>query len=58
MHEERTPQGARTGDETVDQVIAQLDGLAQRPLDEHVTVLEDVHRALEEHLAGDGRQDA
>ena len=40
-----------TGDATVDAALAPLGDLAARPLAEHPGVLEDVRRALDEHLA-------
>lgn len=43
------PDGA-TGDAVVDHALIVLDDLGARPVDEHVEVLEDLHRVLEEHL--------
>lgn len=43
-----------TGDEVVDATLAELDGLAARPLREHVTVIDAVHAALADRLAETG----
>lgn len=43
---------SRTGDADVDHVVARLEGLSERPVTEHVQVVEQVHRELEAHLAG------
>jgi hypothetical protein len=39
-----------TGDEDLDQVLAELDGLEEEPLDRHIEVGEAVHRALQGRL--------
>ncbi|PFG35823.1 hypothetical protein ATL41_0520 [Flavimobilis soli] len=44
--------GSRTGDAEVDRMLERLDGLDERPVVEHVQVVEQVHRDLEAHLAG------
>jgi hypothetical protein len=44
---ESTPPGVTE----VDGAVALLDGLENRPLDEHVPVLDEVHRRLQEVLA-------
>ena len=36
----------RTGDEAVDAVLDSLDGLDERPVDEHVAVFESAHERL------------
>ncbi len=43
--------GAGTGDDAVDQALSVLDGLAERPVREHVGVFEAVHAALADRLA-------
>ena len=43
---------SRTGDADVDRALEPLAGLAQRPLVEHVAVVDEVHRDLERHLSG------
>ena len=41
----------RTGDDAVDAVVAQLDGLGDDvPLERHVLVLDEVHDALQRRL--------
>ncbi len=47
--------GARTGDEAVDAVVASLAGLDELPVDEHVAVFEQAHDALRRTLAGAGQ---
>ena len=42
---------ARTGNEQVDAALASLDGLEERPVDEHVAVLEQAHAALRDALS-------
>ena len=42
---------AVAGEQALDRVVADLDGLAERPLAEHVTVFEQVHAALSRTLA-------
>jgi len=42
---------ALTGDDAVDEALRELDGLAERPVREHVAVLEAVHGALSDRLA-------
>ncbi len=39
------------GDAAVDEALRALDGLAQRPLAEHVRVFDAVHGALQDRLA-------
>jgi len=46
----RTPRGP-TPEEAIDAAVAALDGLADRPLAEHVAVFEQVHAALGAALA-------
>lgn len=44
--------GAEVGPaQAVDRALAELDGLAARPLAEHVTVFERIHQALGDALA-------
>ncbi|MEV7432061.1 MULTISPECIES: hypothetical protein [unclassified Nocardioides] len=43
----------RTGVERVDQVIAAVEGLEERPLEEHVGVFETVHDELRRALDAD-----
>ena len=40
------PEPVRTGDEAVDGVLDSLDGLDERPVDEHVAVFENAHERL------------
>jgi hypothetical protein len=40
-----------TGNEQVDTALASLDGLEERPVDEHVAVLEQAHAALRDALS-------
>jgi hypothetical protein len=47
-----TPQS--TGDDRVDQAVAELEALAGLPLDEHPAALEAVHDQLKEILGGLG----
>ena len=42
---------ARTGDDAVDAALAQLEGLDDRPVRDHVAVFEAVHGALADRLA-------
>lgn len=44
------PTPPATGDRLVDEVLASLDGLADRPLAEHVAVLETAHERLRNAL--------
>lgn len=44
-----------TGDLAVDESLELLDGLAQRPLSEHVAAFEAVHGALQDRLAAGQR---
>lgn len=44
-----------TGDDAVDEALRELEGLHDRPVREHVGVLESVHGALSDRLA-EGRQ--
>lgn len=46
----------RTGVEEVDDVLASVEGLDARPVDEHVAVFEHAHEQLRRSL--DGRPDA
>lgn len=43
---------SRTGDAAVDRILGRLEGLSERPVTDHVQVVEQVHRELEAHLAG------
>jgi hypothetical protein len=43
-----------TGHPVVDDVLASLDGLEERPVDEHVAVFETLHDRLREALASAG----
>jgi len=45
-----------TGNPAVDEVLASLEGLAERPVDEHVAVFERAHEQLRSAL--DGPRDA
>ncbi len=45
-----------TGNPTVDAVLASLDGLEDRPVDEHVAVFEAAHEALRGALSDASRQ--
>ncbi len=47
--------GSTTGNDTVDAVLASLEGLEDRPVDEHVAVFEAAHDALRGALADAGR---
>jgi hypothetical protein len=51
-----TPEPAeRTGVASVDEVLTQMDGLQERPVDEHVGVFEQAHERLRRALdASDG----
>lgn len=40
-----------TGDAAIDQAIAALDAIQQLPVHEHINVIEDVHRVLQDRLA-------
>lgn len=51
MSETDTTTDALTGDAAVDEALRELDGLAGRPVREHVGVLEAVHGALSDRLA-------
>jgi len=42
-----------TGDNRVDEALAELDQLAGRPVDEHAAVYEKVHRGLQAALVGE-----
>jgi hypothetical protein len=42
---------ATTGDAAVDEALSVLEGLEERPLREHLDVLDSVHRALQDRLA-------
>ena len=42
-----------TGDVVVDEALAELDELADRPLREHVVAFESVHSALQDRLVED-----
>lgn len=42
----------RTGNEAVDEVLASLEGLEERPLEEHVAVFERAHERLRGALDG------
>lgn len=49
----------RPADEAFDWALAELDGLADRPLPEHVAVFERIHTALQDALAaGSGAGEA
>lgn len=41
----------QTGDERIDVVVAPLSGLMDLPTSEHVNVLDEVHRGLQDALA-------
>ena len=45
------PPGHVTGDAAVDEALRVLDGLAERPLGEHVAAFDAVHSALQDRLA-------
>ena len=45
------PTGHVTGDAAVDEALRVLDGLAERPLVEHVAAFDAVHSALQDRLA-------
>jgi hypothetical protein len=45
------PDEAVAGEHELHRVVAELDGLAERPLAEHVVVFEQVHAALSRALA-------
>ncbi len=45
------PTGHVTGDAAVDEALRVLDGLAERPLGEHVAAFDAVHSALQDRLA-------
>jgi hypothetical protein len=47
----RQPDGTVDPAEAVDRVLVELDGLADRPLAEHVAVFERIHTALGDALA-------
>jgi hypothetical protein len=53
--EPRTPRGAASDEvdptRAVDRALAELDGLADRPLAEHVAVFERIHTVLGDALA-------
>lgn len=45
-----------TGDAEVDQALAHLDDLDERPLDEHTAVYAEIHRSLGSVLEGGSSQ--
>jgi hypothetical protein len=51
MPEPRSQSTLLTGDVQVDRAVALLDDLDNRPVDEHVAVLEQVHACLREALS-------
>lgn len=52
------PMAARepTGDDAVDEVLGQLDAVAETPLDSQIQVGEQVHRVLQGRLADLGKE--
>ena len=46
------PERVRTGEDRVDAVIASIEGLVDRPVDEHVAVFEQAHDELRRALDG------
>jgi hypothetical protein len=52
------PTGNPTGNHAVDEVLGSLEGLADRPVDEHVAVFERAHDRLRAALSDAGRDDA
>ena len=48
----RDPEPVRTGLDSVDGVIAAVEGLEERPLEEHVGVFETAHELLRRALDG------
>lgn len=59
-HPERAPfpqaPVAPTGNAQIDEVVASLSGLDDRPLEEHVAVFEAAHEALRSALSDAGRE--
>ena len=53
-----TQAGEPTGDPAVDEVLSSLEGLADRPVEEHVAVFERAHDRLRAALSDAGRDDA
>ncbi len=49
---EAAPEQVRTGEGRVDAVIASVEGLSGRPVEEHVTVFEQAHDELRRALDG------
>ena len=49
---EQSNEPVRTGVEDVDTVLASVEGLDERPVDEHVAVFEDAHERLRRALDG------
>lgn len=49
--------GDATGDAAVDEALRTLRGLEARPVHEHVTVIDGVHRALQDRLADEPGDD-
>lgn len=45
--------GDSTGDDRVDEALTRLDELDTLPVHDHATVVEDIHRALQDTLAED-----
>ncbi len=43
---EQPPEEPRTGNQRVDEVLESLEGLEDRPVDEHVAVFEEAQREL------------
>ncbi|WP_309648172.1 hypothetical protein [Nocardioides sp.] len=51
------PERVRTGEDRVDAVIASVEELADRPVDEHVAVFEQAHDELRRSLDGTPHDD-
>lgn len=51
--EGRSPETVQTGDARVDGALARLAELDDKPVGEHVAVVEDIHQVLQDALAED-----
>lgn len=52
-HRQAQPEQVQTGDSRVDAALERLAELDDKPVGEHVAVVEDIHRALQDALAED-----
>lgn len=58
VHPTDAQPGEPTGNATVDDVLSSLEGLVDRPVEEHVAVFERAHDRLRAALSDAGRDDA